>query len=149
MAAPGTRGLAESVAAAAAAAVDVVVARAALIGLPSGASRALEYRCGIGALTAALADHFDEVVGIDPSAQRIDSARLMFRDRARCTFVVGGLPALAEIPGRFGLALADLGHDARAESSDAVAEALLAALVPGGIAAIRLAARSATAGTEA
>lgn len=148
MAGPERRGLAESVAAAAAAAVDVVLARASLIGLPSGASRALEYRCGIGALTAALADHFDEVVGIDPSEQRIDSARLMFRDRPGCTFVVGGLSAIAELPGRFGLALADIGHPTRGEGPDAVAEALLAALVPGGVAALRLAARSAAGVTE-
>jgi hypothetical protein len=89
-------------------------------------------------MTAALAEHFDEVVGVDPSADRIDSAQLMYRDRARCTFVVGGLSVLAGFPASFGLAYADLRQDASAEGGDAVADALLTTLVPGGIAAIRL-----------
>ena len=93
-------------------------------------------------MTAALAEHFDEVVGVDPAADRIDSAQLMYRDRARCTFVVGGLSVLAGFPGSFGLAYADLSRDPSVEGGDAVADALLTTLVPGGIAAIKLPALS-------
>jgi SAM-dependent methyltransferase len=45
------------------------------LGLPAQHSRALDFGCGVGRLTQALADHFDEVDGVDIAPSMIDRAR--------------------------------------------------------------------------
>lgn len=56
--------------------------------------RALDFGSGAGRLTQALADHADEVVGVDIAAPMIATARRL--DTAqRCTFVLNDRPDLA------------------------------------------------------
>ena len=50
--------------------------------------RALDFGCGAGRLTRALADHFDEVTGVDIAASMVDAARQLHAGHPRCRFVL-------------------------------------------------------------
>jgi SAM-dependent methyltransferase len=67
--------------------------------LPAGA--ALDFGCGVGRVTLALADHFERVVGVDIAAGMIERARAYARTRgcASCSFVHNAHPDLAPFPG--------------------------------------------------
>jgi SAM-dependent methyltransferase len=60
--------------------------------LPGG--RALDFGCGIGRVTSALADHFDEVVGVDVAPAMLDLARDLNAGRSRCRFMRNDRPDL-------------------------------------------------------
>ena len=64
-------------------------------GLLKGRGRALDFGCGVGRMTQALADRFESVVGIDISEAMIDKARVLNRHGDRCQYVVGDLSRLA------------------------------------------------------
>jgi glycosyltransferase involved in cell wall biosynthesis/SAM-dependent methyltransferase len=49
---------------------------------------ALDFGCGVGRLTQALARHFEEVIGVDIAASMIERARMHDRSDGRCTFVL-------------------------------------------------------------
>jgi len=135
-----THSLAELVASSAENTVSPLLARAKLVGLPSGASRALEYPCGVGATTAAFAHSLGAAVGVDPSATSIESAALMHRGDVRCAVVNGGLEAIAGLEGTFDFAYADLRRaDRGGAKPETVAAALLGALSPGGMMVLSLA----------
>jgi len=68
--------------------------------LPGHAGRALDAGCGSGRLTQALAERFDEIIGIDISAPLIDIARHHSGPKVR--YVVSDLRAFAD-PDRFDL----------------------------------------------
>lgn len=81
---------------------DALAQRVELMLAPfSGAERALDAGCGVGALAFALAPHVREVVGIDLSEANVDAARE--RAPANCTFVVGELTSLPFEWGEFDL----------------------------------------------
>jgi SAM-dependent methyltransferase len=67
---------------------------AARLGVPRARGRALDFGCGAGRLTQALADHFDETVGVDVAPSMVALARRHNRHDARCTYVVNGAPDL-------------------------------------------------------
>lgn len=50
--------------------------------------RALDFGCGVGRLSQALAIHFDQVVGVDIAASMVEAARRLDGSHGRCTFVV-------------------------------------------------------------
>jgi SAM-dependent methyltransferase len=50
--------------------------------------RALDFGCGLGRLTQALARHFAEVVGVDIAPSMIDGARRLNRHGDRCRYVL-------------------------------------------------------------
>ncbi len=56
-----------------------------LAGLPAHTRVALDVGCGTGQLTVPLADHFDRVVGVDPSGSQIAAAA----PHERVSYVVG------------------------------------------------------------
>jgi SAM-dependent methyltransferase len=66
--------------------------RAASFGLPRAHGRALDFGCGAGRLTRALAERFDEAVGVDISERMIEEARHINGPAA--TFVVNVTPDL-------------------------------------------------------
>jgi len=51
-------------------------------------ARALDFGCGVGRLTQALALHFDKVRGVDISPSMIEHARRYNRHGARCEYVL-------------------------------------------------------------
>jgi SAM-dependent methyltransferase len=61
-------------------------------------TRALDFGCGVGRITRALADHFDEVVGVDAAASMIDEARALHPDCRNCQFVRNEHPDLRVFP---------------------------------------------------
>ena len=48
--------------------------------------RALDFGCGVGRLTQALANHFDEVIGVDIAPSMVKLARKYNRHGSRCTY---------------------------------------------------------------
>lgn len=54
--------------------------------LPAGRALALDFGCGAGRLSRALAAHFDRVVGIDVSASMIEAARALNGDVGNIEF---------------------------------------------------------------
>jgi SAM-dependent methyltransferase len=65
------------------------------IGIPQPRGRALDFGCGVGRLTQALADHFDEVWGVDIAPSMIEGARRLDRSGGRCRYLVNGTADLA------------------------------------------------------
>ncbi|HMA35941.1 MAG TPA: class I SAM-dependent methyltransferase [Chloroflexia bacterium] len=70
------------------------------LGYPQAWGRALDFGCGVGRVTRALAPRFQECVGVDISAQMIQLARQLNADRPNCTFVLNTAADLAAFPDR-------------------------------------------------
>jgi ubiquinone/menaquinone biosynthesis C-methylase UbiE len=70
--------------------------RAEKLGLPQGRERALDFGCGLGRMTRALAAHFEEVVGVDISEEMIRGARDANGDVERAAFVVNRADDLSQ-----------------------------------------------------
>lgn len=68
--------------------IDAAMERVKLMRPPLKRGRALDFGCGLGRTTQALAGHFDEVVGVDISRPFIDLATEYNRHGARCRYVV-------------------------------------------------------------
>jgi SAM-dependent methyltransferase len=84
--------------------VEHVLATADHLGRPARRERALDFGCGVGRLTRALARRFDEAVGVDVSGRMVEHARRLNADTANATFAVGDeLP-----PDGFDLVVANL-----------------------------------------
>jgi SAM-dependent methyltransferase len=79
---------------------DVVAHRQwlARLGLPTTWRTALDFGCGAGRLTQALAAHADEVIGVDVSAPMLATARSL-DGTGRCRFLLSEHPDLREVPG--------------------------------------------------
>jgi SAM-dependent methyltransferase len=76
--------------------IEQLLARAAQVGRPRRRQRALDFGCGVGRLTRALAGHFDECVGVDISAEMIRRAAEVNADRPNCRFVQNVSPDLSQ-----------------------------------------------------
>ncbi len=71
------------------------VARLDELGLAPERRRVLDFGCGAGRLSNALAAHFDQVVGVDISAPMLDEARRLNRSGNRIEFVLNERPDLS------------------------------------------------------
>ncbi|WP_309116134.1 methyltransferase domain-containing protein [Saccharothrix sp.] len=90
---------------------DVERARAWLdrLGLPTAWDRVLDFGCGAGRLSQALAEHAEEVVGVDVSVPMLETARALDRSGGRCRFVLNESPDLHVFPsGSFDLVFSEL-----------------------------------------
>jgi SAM-dependent methyltransferase len=56
------------------------------LGLPQAQEAALDFGCGLGRLTRALARHFGHVWGVDISARMVEQAHELHREVPNCTF---------------------------------------------------------------
>lgn len=65
-----------------------VVSIADRLGRPARRERALDFGCGVGRLTRALANHFDRVVGVDISEGMVNQARRLNDAFPACEFRV-------------------------------------------------------------
>jgi SAM-dependent methyltransferase len=71
-------------------------------GLRPGRRRALDFGCGVGRLTQALCEHFDEADGVDIAASMIERAQALNRFGERCSYHVNSRPDLSRFEdGRF------------------------------------------------
>lgn len=68
--------------------VAVALGRLARLGLPTRWARVLDFGCGAGRLSQALAEHADEVVGVDVAPPMLDMACALDRSEGRCRFVL-------------------------------------------------------------
>jgi ubiquinone/menaquinone biosynthesis C-methylase UbiE len=66
-------------------------------GLSPEPGRALDFGCGVGRLTQALAEYFSEVVGLDISAPMVERAREYNRHGDRCTYRVNLVDDLSQL----------------------------------------------------
>jgi ubiquinone/menaquinone biosynthesis C-methylase UbiE len=64
------------------------LARIESLGVELRHGRVLEFGCGLGRLTQALAGRFDEAVGVDIAASMIEGARAANQRGSRCQFVL-------------------------------------------------------------
>ncbi|MCC6162620.1 MAG: class I SAM-dependent methyltransferase [Acidobacteria bacterium] len=69
--------------------------RAPQLGVPCEWRRAMDFGCGAGRLTQALADRFDTVLGVDLAPAMIALARTHNRHGDRCTYEVNDEPNLS------------------------------------------------------
>lgn len=74
------------------------MARASALGLPMARKSALDFGCGVGRLTQALADYFEEVTGVDIAPTMIEKARLYNRHGERCRYVLNAQNHLGAFP---------------------------------------------------
>ena len=74
------------------------------LGYPVRRERALDFGCGVGRLTRALAPHFRHCHGVDVSAPMIAAAAKLNAELSNCEFVLNGHPDLRMFPaGHFDL----------------------------------------------
>jgi SAM-dependent methyltransferase len=74
--------------------VAAALGRLTRFGLPTRWARVLDFGCGAGRLSQALAEHADEVVGVDVAPPMLDMARRLDRSDGRCRFVLNESPDL-------------------------------------------------------
>jgi SAM-dependent methyltransferase len=77
--------------------IDAHMAALASSGYPRGRAFALDFGCGAGRLTRALAPYFERVIGVDVSASMVDIARDLNRDLGRVEFRVNASPQIEGI----------------------------------------------------
>src|SRR4051794_32730827 len=68
--------------------ISHVMKQADRLGRPPQRRTALDFGCGVGRLTRALADYFERCTGVDISESMISQAREWHRDRPKCSFVM-------------------------------------------------------------
>lgn len=78
--------------------VEAVLARCAVLGAAPRLERALDFGCGIGRLSQALARHFSEVHGVDIATAMLEQAREQNRAGDRCQFHLNESDSLALFP---------------------------------------------------
>ncbi len=105
-----------------------------------GRKRALDFGCGVGRLTQALANHFDETYGIDVAASMIDQAIQYNRHGAKCTYLVNNEDNLAAFPDdSFDLVFSYIVlQHMRPEYSKGYIKEFLRVLAPGGLIAFQI-----------
>lgn len=110
------------------------------LGLPTRWERVLDFGCGAGRLSQALAPHADEVVGVDIAPTMLETARQLDRSAGNIRFVLNDAPDLGQFPdGHFDLVYSALvlQHLPRPAIDSYLAE-FLRVLRPGGIAVVGL-----------
>ncbi len=116
--------------------VEVVLGHAARIGVSiDRTSPALDFGCGIGRLTRALAKYFPECCGVDISSTMIKVAQELNRDLPHCRFLLNEVAELKDLSENyFGFIYTSivLQHIAAPHSHKYIAE-LVRVLKPGGM----------------
>lgn len=67
------------------------------LGISPNTARALDFGCGVGRLSQALAERFEEVVGVDISSSMVRTAEKHNRHGGRVRYLVNTVPNLAQI----------------------------------------------------
>lgn len=82
--------------------------QAGAIGILPSTGEALDFGCGVGRLSAALAKRFQAVVGVDVSQSMVAEARRLVGEKAGCEFIVSTTRALPFDAGRFDVVVSSL-----------------------------------------
>ena len=121
--------------------INVVMQRLASKGIiVSKAGRALDFGCGVGRLTQALAARFREVHGVDIADSMIEAAKRLNPRSGRCVFHCDDSPDLARFePRSFALVYSSLvlQHIA-SPAAERYVYSLLRLLEPGGVAVLQV-----------
>lgn len=78
--------------------IDVLLADLGSLAPTLSRRRALDFGCGLGRLTSALAGYFDEVVGIDIAETMVADARRLHANLKNCRFHLNLRSDLAQFP---------------------------------------------------
>ena len=78
--------------------IAAVLDRLNQLGICQRRTAALDFGCGAGRLTAALAGYFDSVTGVDISVSMLDAARGLVAAQPGCTFLHNASPDLRVFP---------------------------------------------------
>lgn len=110
--------------------------------LPRSRDAALDFGCGLGRLTRALARHFGQVWGVDISTRMVEQARELHGDVPNCTFQVTEGP-LTFPDARFDLiySVLVLQHQPTRAAIGAMVADLVRTLRPGGLLCFQLPSR--------
>jgi SAM-dependent methyltransferase len=111
------------------------------LGLPKRRETALDFGCGLGRLTRALAEHFDSCVGVDISEAMVSQARAWHRDCPSCHFEVntsGHLQAFGDASFDFVCSRYVLQHLPSNQHVRTYLHEFLRVLRPGGLAVFQL-----------
>lgn len=120
--------------------VDETVRWLDQLGLPTQWDRALDFGCGVGRLSQALAGHANEVIGVDLAPSMLDAARKLDRSGGRCRFILNDTADLRQFPdGYFDLVYSALvlQHLPRAAIDRYLIE-FMRILRPGGVAVVQV-----------
>jgi ubiquinone/menaquinone biosynthesis C-methylase UbiE len=119
--------------------VDQTRAWLASLGLPDRWRRVLDFGCGAGRLSQALARYAAEVVGVDVAPPMLDLARKLDRSGGRCRFVHNAAPDLKLFgDNEFDLVFAELVlQHLPAPVIDGYLAEFLRVLEPGGVAVVQ------------
>ena len=106
------------------------------LGKPERRRRCLDFGCGVGRLTQALAAHFETCDGVDIAPSMIAAARRLDRSGGRCSFHVNDAPDLALFPaGTFDFVYSNIVlQHMPPEAAKAYVSEFLRVLAPGGLA---------------
>ncbi|HEY6894322.1 MAG TPA: FkbM family methyltransferase, partial [Rhodanobacteraceae bacterium] len=116
--------------------IDTQLHMIAARGWPAGHSLALDFGCGAGRLTRALAAHFERVIGVDVSASMLEAARRLNADVANIEFrenASARLEGIADASVDFVYSIMTLQHIPAALAEGYVDE-FFRVLAPGGVA---------------
>lgn len=80
--------------------IEALMQEARTFGLPHQRRRAVDFGCGVGRLTQALAAHVDEALGLDVAPSMVARARDFNRHGARVRYEVQAAPPLDTLPSR-------------------------------------------------
>lgn len=78
--------------------ISELMARASALGLPAARRSALDFGCGVGRLSQALAEYFDEVTGVDIAPAMLERAQRFNRHGDRCRYVLNTQNHLQAFP---------------------------------------------------
>jgi ubiquinone/menaquinone biosynthesis C-methylase UbiE len=79
--------------------IDLLMAEVAQLGREPPRGAALDFGCGMGRLTQALARHFDQCTGVDISARMIELARQHNTCGERCRYLLNQADQLGQFAG--------------------------------------------------
>jgi ubiquinone/menaquinone biosynthesis C-methylase UbiE len=120
---------------------DVLMARLDELGVPARRAAALDFGCGVGRVTRALAGHFEQAVGLDISDPMLTRGRELNADVANLEFVLNSAADLQVVgERRFDLVHTRivLQHVAGRDLARAYIEEFLRVLAPGGVTAFQI-----------
>ncbi|MDQ3830924.1 MAG: class I SAM-dependent methyltransferase [Candidatus Tectomicrobia bacterium] len=75
--------------------IDMIMTHVTSLNLPLPRRKALDFGCGVGRITQALAAYFDEVSGVDIAPAMVELARTYNRHGRRCQYFVNDTNKLA------------------------------------------------------